>query len=146
LLRLAEHPRITAVKDAKGDLYAGAQVMSQTDLAYYSGDDALNLAWLTHGGVGVVSVVGHLTTGKYAELIRAVDDGDLPTAIRLHRELLPVVRAVMSPSSQGAIMAKAALHDLGVLPARTTRSPLLDATDAQVAELRAVLQDAGVHR
>ena len=56
LMRLAEHERILAVKDAKGDLFEGSRVMAGTDLAYYSGDDAMNLAWLTHGGIGVISV------------------------------------------------------------------------------------------
>ena len=49
LLRLAEHPRITAVKDAKGDLLAGSQVIANSDLAYYSGDDPLTLPWLSVG-------------------------------------------------------------------------------------------------
>ena len=60
LLRLAGHERILAVKDAKGDLFQGSRVMAETDLVYYSGDDAMNLAWLTHGATGVVSVVGHV--------------------------------------------------------------------------------------
>jgi 4-hydroxy-tetrahydrodipicolinate synthase len=144
LVRLGTHDRIMAVKDAKGDLTAGSEVMARTDLAFYSGDDALNLAWLAHGGVGVVSVVGHVATARYAEMVQAVDKGDLETAIRIHRELLPVVRAIMNPSSQGAIMAKAALHAQGVIPARTTRPPLIDATDAQVAELRTALANGGV--
>jgi 4-hydroxy-tetrahydrodipicolinate synthase len=145
LVRLAAHERITAVKDAKGDLFAGSDVMARTDLAFYSGDDPLNLAWLTHGGVGVVSVVAHVAATRYAEMVRAVDDGDLATAIGLHRELIPVVRAIMmTKTSQGAIMAKAALHAQGVIPTRTTRSPLVDATDDQVAELRTALGSGGV--
>ncbi len=60
LLALAEHPRVLAVKEATGDLFAGSVVRAASGLAYYSGDDALNLAWLTHGAVGVVSVVGHV--------------------------------------------------------------------------------------
>ena len=43
LVRLAEHPRIVAVKDAKGDLWAATQVMAATDLLWFSGDDELNL-------------------------------------------------------------------------------------------------------
>ena len=74
LVRLAEHERILAVKDAKGDLFQGSRVMAGTDLAYYSGDDAMNLAWLTHGGVGVVSVVGHVHGDDYAAMVAAVDE------------------------------------------------------------------------
>jgi 4-hydroxy-tetrahydrodipicolinate synthase len=143
--RLADHERISAVKDAKGDLVAGTEVMASTDLAYYCGDDPLNLAWLTHGGVGLVSVVAHVAAGRYVEMVRAVDAGDLPTAIRVHRELLPAVQAIMTKSSQGAIMTKAALHAAGVLPTRTTRPPLVDATEEQVVTLRAALESGGVH-
>jgi 4-hydroxy-tetrahydrodipicolinate synthase len=144
LVRLAAHERITAVKDAKGDLFAGSEVMARTDLAFYSGDDPLNLAWLTHGGVGVVSVVAHVAADRYVEMIRALDNRDLDTAISVHRSLIPVVKAIMTKTSQGAIMAKAALHARGVIPTRTTRPPLIDATDDQVAELRTALESGGV--
>ncbi len=143
LLRLADHERVVAVKDAKGDLYAGTEVMARTGLAYYSGDDALNLAWLTHGAVGMVSVVGHVTGERHAAMVRAVDDGDLATARGTYRALLPAIRGIMT-RTQGAIMAKAALQLLGVLSTRTTRPPLVDATDEQVRLLRADLDEAGI--
>jgi hypothetical protein len=92
LLRLAEHPRIVAVKDAKGDLWAASQVMAATDLQWYSGDDVLNLAHLAQGAVGVVSVVGHVAGDEYAAMIRAVAAGDLATARAIHHRLIPVVR------------------------------------------------------
>lgn len=143
LLRLAEHERVLAVKDAKGDLYAGSEVMARSGLAFYSGDDALNLAWLTHGAVGMVSVVGHVTGERHAAMIRAVDAGDLAAALGIYRSLLPAIRGIMT-RTQGAIMAKAALQLLGVLSTRTTRSPLVDATDEQVRLLRADLDEAGI--
>jgi 4-hydroxy-tetrahydrodipicolinate synthase len=144
LVRLGGHERILAVKDAKGDLFAGSEVMARTELAFYSGDDALNLAWLAHGGTGVVSVVGHVAGERNAAMVRAVDTGDLDSAVRLHRDLIPVVKAVMTRRSQGAITAKAALHAFGVLPTRTTRAPLIDATDAEAADLTAALRAGGV--
>ncbi|PSL01099.1 dihydrodipicolinate synthase [Haloactinopolyspora alba] len=143
MLRLAEHERIVAVKDAKGDVFASSEVMSRTGLAYYCGDDALNLALLTHGAVGFVSVVAHAAAREYAEMIRAVDSGDLPRALRLHRRLIPAVRGIMT-RTQGAIMAKAAIQLRGVTDNRTVRSPLVPATDEQVALLRADLAEAGL--
>ena len=77
LVRLSRHERILAVKDAKADLFQGSRVMAETDLGYYSGDDAMNLAWLTHGATGVVSVVGHVAAGRYAEMIQAVLNGQV---------------------------------------------------------------------
>ena len=144
LLRLGEHSRIVAVKDATGDLFAGSQVMAGTDLVYYSGDDTLNLAWLAQGAVGVVSVVGHVAGAQYVRMVQAVDAGDLMTARQLHTALIPAVREIMSPTSQGAIRAKAAVQLLGVLAHRTTRLPLLPAPDADLPALRTTLEEAGL--
>lgn len=143
LVRLAEHPRIIAVKDAKGDFYESSWVMARTDLAFYSGDDAHNLAWLAHGAVGVVSVVGHVAGRQYATMVEAVLEGDLATAQRVHRELLPAVRGIMT-RTQGAIMAKAALHLQGVLTSQAVRLPLVEATAQEVALLRADLTEAAL--
>lgn len=141
LLRLGEHERIVAVKDAKGDLFASSVVMAGSDLAYYSGDDALNLAHLTQGAAGVVSVVGHVAGEAYAAMVAAVDAGDLPAAIAVHRRLLPVVDAIMN-HTQGAITVKAALQLLGVVAHRTVRSPLVAATDDQAALVERALRGA----
>jgi 4-hydroxy-tetrahydrodipicolinate synthase len=141
LVRLAEHPRIAAVKDAKDDLYEGAWVLARTDLEIYSGTDELNLAWLTSGGSGVVSVVGHAASGRYREMVTAVDAGDLVTARRVNTEVLPAVRGIMN-RTQGAIMAKAALQLQGVTTSRHLRLPLLAASDQEVALLRADLEEA----
>jgi 4-hydroxy-tetrahydrodipicolinate synthase len=143
LVRLADHDRIVGVKDAKGDLYASAWVMARTNLAYYSGDDALNLAHLAQGAVGMVSVVAHVATPSYVAMIRAVIGGNLPEAQRINTRLLPAVRGVMT-RAQGAIMAKAALHLMDVLVHRTVRLPLVEATDEQVRVLRDDLVEAGV--
>src|SRR4051794_40936245 len=76
LATLGEHDRVVAVKEASGDLYAGSWLLASTDLVLYSGDDALNLPWLSLGAVGVVSVVGHVAGQRYRALIDAVDAGD----------------------------------------------------------------------
>ncbi len=144
LLRMAAHPRIVAVKDAKGDLFAASEVMSQTDLLWFSGDDALNLAHLTQGAVGMVSVVGHLAGRQYAEMVAAVGQGDLARAIEIHRQLIPAVNAVMH-ITQGAITVKAALHDRGVISSDTVRLPLVTATTDQLAQLREGLQKSGLN-
>jgi 4-hydroxy-tetrahydrodipicolinate synthase len=135
LARSAEHPRIVAVKEASGDLYAGSWLLQSTDLAIYSGDDALNLAWLAVGAVGIVSVVGHVAARRYADMIAAMDAGDLETARKIDRSILPALAAIMT-RTQGAIMAKAALQLQGHLPSRAVRLPLVAATDDQVEELR----------
>jgi 4-hydroxy-tetrahydrodipicolinate synthase len=143
-LRMAVHPRIVAVKDAKGDLFAASEVMSETDLQWYSGDDALNLAHLTQGAVGIVSVVGHLASKQYAEMIAAVGVSDLVRAIEIHRQLIPAVNAVMH-ITQGPITVKAALHDRGLIASDGVRLPLIAATHDQLAQVRAGLQQSGLN-
>jgi 4-hydroxy-tetrahydrodipicolinate synthase len=141
--RVAQHDRIVAVKDAVGDLFRGVRIMQETGLSFYSGDDVLNLAWLTHGAAGIVSVVGHVAGDAYASMVADVDRGDLSGALATYRSLVPVVEAVMT-TAQGAMTAKAALQLLGVLPNRAVRLPLVPADDALVDDLRVVLQRAGL--
>jgi len=142
LIQLAQHPRIVAVKDAKGDMMAGSVVMAATDLAFYSGDDLVNLPWLSIGACGFVSVVGHVVGDRLAEMIEAYFSGDIGTALRHHRELLSVFAGIMT-RTQGVITAKAALAMLG-LPGGPVRPPLADATHAEVEQLRTDLVAGGV--
>src|ERR671912_759865 len=141
LVRLAEHPRIVAVKDAKGQLGDVAWTLARTDLAYYSGEDMLNFPLLALGAVGVVSVVGHLVGPRLAELIAAVESGDLVKARAVNESLLPVYTGIFR--TQGVILVKAALNALG-LPAGPVRPPLVDATPEQVATLREDLVAGGI--
>lgn len=143
LQALAEHPRVVAVKDSKNDLFAASQVMASTDLAWYSGEDALNLAHLAQGAAGVVSVVAHAAAGAYRQMVDAVDAGDLPTARALHARLLPVVDVIMN-RTQGAASASAVVQLLGATTHRTVRLPLLALTGDQVEQLRGALTEAGL--
>jgi 4-hydroxy-tetrahydrodipicolinate synthase len=143
LLALAEHPRIVAVKDAKGDIAGTTKVLANSDLAYYCGADELNLAMLSIGAVGITSVVSHVASEQYREMIAAVTAGDLATAQQIDRQLVPAVEAIMT-RTQGAIMVKAALQLTGVIEHRTTRAPLVDATPEQIDWLTTDLKTAGL--
>ncbi len=136
LLRLAQHPRIVANKDAKGDLFAAQQVLAASDLAYYSGDDALNLPLIAVGAVGMVSVVGHLVADRLRAMLEAYEAGDVARARDLNVALVPVVVGVMT-RTQGAIAVKAALDELGRTGGGALRLPL----QAMPAADRAVLRD-----
>jgi 4-hydroxy-tetrahydrodipicolinate synthase len=124
LIELAAHPRIRAVKDAKGDLFEAMSVMARTSLAYYCGIDELNLPYLACGATGVVSVVGNVVADRNAELIRAVRSGDLDSAKAIHASLIPLVDTILR-TSQGAVMAKAALVAMGIIRHASVRLPLL---------------------
>ncbi len=141
LLRLAEHSKIVAVKDAKGDLTASSAVLAATELAYYSGEDALNLPLLAVGAAGFVSVVGHAFAPQLRVMLEAFDAGDTRQAIALHHQLLPAYTGFFR--TQGVITTKAALRQLG-LPSGPVRLPLVDATGPELAALRADCAAAGL--
>ena len=139
--RIAEHPRIVANKDAKGDPAASAAVIARTGLAWYSGDDALTLPLLSVGAVGTVSVVGHLLGTRIAEMMAAHRSGDVARATALNASMIPAYVGIFR--TQGVILTKAALRELG-RPAGPVRLPLVDASAEQVAVLRADLAAARV--
>lgn len=141
MVRLAEHPRIVAVKDAKGDLAASSWAMARCTLNWYSGDDILNLPLLSIGAVGFVSVVSHVVTRELRTLLDAYMAGDVAGAAKIHQRLLPVFTGLFR--TQAVILAKAALTLLK-LPSGPVRSPLVDADEAQVARLIEDLRAGGV--
>lgn len=141
LVRLAEHPRIVANKDAKGDLAAASWAISRSGLAWYSGDDMLNLPLLSVGAVGFVSVVGHLVSPELRALLEAHLAGDAAKAAEIHQRLLPVFTGMFR--TQGVMTTKAALGLQG-LPAGPLRLPLVELTDEETAQLKKDLAAGGV--
>jgi len=141
MVRLAEHDRIVGVKDAKGDVTASSWVMQRCGLAYYSGEDALTLPLMSVGAVGVVGTSTHLIGAQTKRMMEAAAAGDNAGALALHRQLLPLFTGIFR--TQGAILVKAALNALGQ-PAGPMRLPLIDATPAELEQLRADAVAAGV--
>lgn len=139
LLRLAEHPNIVGVKDAKNDIAASAYVMANTDLQYWSGDDAKLLALLAVGGHGLVGTSTHFSGARTADLIEAFLAGDQAQALQIFRELLPVYTGVFA--TQGVMLVKAGLAHQG-FPVGGVREPLLDASDEQARIFGAILDAA----
>ncbi|MEI6763639.1 MAG: 4-hydroxy-tetrahydrodipicolinate synthase [Actinomycetes bacterium] len=141
ICRLAEVKNIVALKDAKGNPASTSWVIARTGLPVYSGDDILNLPLLSVGAVGFVSVCGHTVGNELREMLDAWFAGNAARALEIHQKLLPVFTGTFR--TQGAILTKAALTMMG-LPGGFTRLPLVDATEAQIAQLRKDLQQGGV--
>ncbi|MFI0813979.1 4-hydroxy-tetrahydrodipicolinate synthase [Streptomyces sp. NPDC021098] len=141
MVRLAEHPRIVANKDAKGDLGRASWAIARSRLAWYSGDDMLNLPLLSVGAVGFVSVVGHLVSPELRAMLEAHLQGDVAKATEIHQQLLPVFTGMFR--TQGVITSKAALALQG-LPAGPLRLPLVDLTPEETEQLKRDLAAGGV--
>ena len=140
---LARHPNIVAVKDAKGDLNGASQIMAETGLAYYSGDDALNLPWLAVGAVGFISVWGHLAASQLRDMVTAFGSGDLATARKIAVTLSPLDAA--QSRLGGVTLAKAGLRLQG-FDAGDPRLPQMPATAVQLDELTTDMRAAAVLR
>ncbi|MGH3522466.1 MAG: dihydrodipicolinate synthase family protein, partial [Mycobacterium sp.] len=141
LRALASHPNIVGVKDAKGDLHAGGQLMAETGLAYYSGDDTLNLPWLAMGATGFVSVISHFAAGQLRDLWSAFQSGDVATARKINVAVSPLCNAMSRLG--GVTMSKAGLRLQGI-DVGDPRLPQLAATPEQVDALAADMRAASV--
>ena len=138
VLALARHPNVVALKDARGDLVTAASLLRATSLAWYCGVDDLALPYLAVGAAGVVSVVGNVVPDLVSSLLGAVARGDLAAARDVDARLSPVVEAVTA-GSLGAVLAKQALVQLGVIEHAAVRLPLVGADAAEQAAVAAVL-------
>jgi 4-hydroxy-tetrahydrodipicolinate synthase len=132
ILRAAKHPNILAIKDAKGDFSEVSRVLNQTDLMYFSGDDANALPHLAIGASGLIGVTANIAPAPYRRIVDAVNAGDLHSATREHRALEPLVRAVMT-HVPGTVAAKYILHGLGRIHSPRVRLPLVGPEDHEAA-------------
>jgi 4-hydroxy-tetrahydrodipicolinate synthase len=140
---LAAHPNIVGVKDAKGDLHGGMQLMAETGLAYYSGDDVLNLPWLAMGATGFISVISHLAAGQLRDLLSAFASGDVTTARKINVAIAPLSNAMGRLG--GVTLSKAGLRLQGI-EVGDPRLPQVPATAEQIDALAADMRAASVLR
>jgi 4-hydroxy-tetrahydrodipicolinate synthase len=140
---LAAHPNIVGIKDAKADLHGGGQIIAETGLAYYSGDDALNLPWLAMGATGFISVIAHVAANQLREMLSAFNSGDIATARKINATIAPLCDAMARLG--GVTMSKAGLRLQGI-DAGDPRLPQMPATAEQIDALAADMRAASVLR
>jgi 4-hydroxy-tetrahydrodipicolinate synthase len=141
IVELAAHPQIVALKDAKLDLESTSWVLRETDLAYYSGQDAVTLPLMSIGAVGVVGTSTHFVARRTQDMIAAFLAGRLEQARSLHEAMLPIYTGIFR--TQGTILVKAGLSLLG-FPVGGVRLPLVEATADEIAQLTTDLKAAAV--
>jgi 4-hydroxy-tetrahydrodipicolinate synthase len=134
ILRISKHPNVLAIKDAKGDFSEVSRVLNQTDLMYFSGDDANVLPHLAIGASGLIGVTANVAATPYRQIVDAVNAGDLATATAAHMKLEPLVRAVMT-HVPGTVAAKYILHGLGRISSPRVRLPLVGPEEWEAAQI-----------
>ncbi|MCH0558599.1 4-hydroxy-tetrahydrodipicolinate synthase [Streptomyces sp. MUM 16J] len=136
MIRLAEHPRVVAVKDCSYDFLGTQRVLAHTELAYYAGCDEHVLPLYAVGAAGCVSTVANAVPGHIAAILDAFDRGDTAQAAELQLKATPLIGAMTEAGLPGTVTAKALLSRLG-LPAGPVRAPLLPAGQEAADELLA---------
>ena len=134
ILRLANHPNILAVKDAKGDFSEVSRVLNETDLMYFSGDDSNALPHMAIGATGLIGVTGNIAAAPYRTMVDAVNRGDLAAATAAHKQLEPLVRAAMT-HVPGTVAVKYILHGLGRIGSPRVRLPLVGPEEWEAAKI-----------
>lgn len=159
LARLAEHPRIVAVKESLPDVdpvsdlasrlsrlrtpvRTGGQGQAPEPAMYiYSGDDTHTLSILSAGGHGVVSVAGHLVARQMRQMIEAFEAGDVSTARSLHLQIFPLLKGLFATTNP--VLVKAGLRLVG-FPVGGLRAPLYAAEPAEEEALKPLLRNLGL--
>jgi 4-hydroxy-tetrahydrodipicolinate synthase len=142
MMKLAEHPLILANKDARADLAFSAEMIRNSGLQWFSGDDILNLPMLSIGAHGFVSVCGHLIADRLSELRSTFIAGNTAQAVKLNQSLIPIYLGVMA-KMPGVMAVKAALSLQGYLE-NVVRLPLVAASAVQIETLRTDLAEGGL--
>jgi 4-hydroxy-tetrahydrodipicolinate synthase len=134
IVRAAKHPNILGIKDAKGDFSQVSRVLNETDLLYFSGDDANVLPHLSIGATGLVGVTANVAARPYRQIVDAVNAGRIAEATAAHKLLEPLVRALMT-HVPCTVAAKYVLHGLGRIGSPRVRLPLVGPEDFEAAQI-----------
>jgi 4-hydroxy-tetrahydrodipicolinate synthase len=143
MLKLAEHPRIVAVKEASANLDQIQTIIRNRPAGFsvLSGDDSWTLTILAHGGDGIISVCSNEIPDVMAALCASAFRGDWAETLRLHNQWLPLFRANFL--TVNPVPVKAALTEMGRIQ-NHVRQPLLPIADPQKTQLLGVLRDSGL--
>lgn len=135
ILKLAEVPNITSVKESSGNLDQMTRVAALTDNNFkvYSGDDNLTLPCLAVGGYGVVSVTSHVKGKEMKEMINAYVAGDVVKAARIHAEILDVMNGLFMYPNPVPVKYALELHGM---PVGGVRLPLVAVNDLEKEPVR----------
>ena len=140
IARLAEIDNVRGVKQAKPSIDAARNVVA-SGLDLYAGDDDLILPFLEVGGVGGICVHTHLVGPQVKELIASYRAGDVERAHALDEEIGPALALLKVQTNPIAVKKALQLlgHDVGGL-----RLPLVEADEAETAEIRGCLERLGL--
>lgn len=144
LKALAEHERVTAVKEACGNI---SQVAKELELCgdkldVYSGNDDQTVPILSLGGKGVISTVGNIVPGEMAEMCRKFFAGDVKGAAEIQLRLLSLMNQMMIETNPIPVKAACAAMGFGKY---ILRLPLVEMEDGNRQKLLELMRAQGLN-
>lgn len=142
--RLAQHPRIVAIKEATGSLERAAEIRKRvpSDFALLSGDDLTTFDFVAQGGHGCISVASNILPRDLVALVNGAsvghEDPAFQRAKKTNDELMPVFEALFVESNP--IPVKTAAAWMGIIPSAELRLPMTPLTDDGADVLEAALR------
>jgi 4-hydroxy-tetrahydrodipicolinate synthase len=138
---LSEIDNIVAIKEASGSMDQISSIAALCDITILSGDDSMTFPILSVGGRGVISVVANVVPDRVAKLVHSFLDGDIATALDLHKKMLPLCKAMFIETNP--LPVKKTLSLLGMIE-NEFRLPLVPLSKDKEPELIAVLKQQQV--
>ena len=124
--KLAEHPRIAAVKEATGNMAQMVEIMSLCGdkIDVYSGEDALTVPMMAMGAAGTISVLSNVVPKEAVAMTDACKAGDYKTAADWQCKLLPLTNALFSEVNPIPVKAAASAMGFGEENLRLPLTPM----------------------
>ena len=143
LAKLAEHPNISGLKEANGDISSVAETarLVGDNLHIYSGNDDQIVPIMSLGGEGVISVLSNLCPAETVAMVQKWFDGDVKGSLELQLKYLPLIHALFSEVNP--IPVKAAMAAMGYCE-NYLRLPLVPMSDAKRENLYSIMRRLGL--
>jgi 4-hydroxy-tetrahydrodipicolinate synthase len=139
--RLSKNPMIAAIKEAGGSVDRVSAIKDLCDITILSGDDSLTLPMMAVGAEGIISVASNIIPADMVKMVSAFANGDLQTAMDLHRRYYCLFRDQFVETNP--IPIKAAMAMAGMI-AEEYRLPLCELGEGNRAKLEATLKRCGI--
>ncbi len=141
---LADHPMITAIKEANGNISKIVETMSLVGdrLDMYSGNDDQVVPILSVGGSGVISVLSNVMPRETSLMCKMFFDGDIGGSLDMQLKMLPFINSLFCEVNP--IPVKAAMAAMGFCD-NYVRLPLTPMEDAHRENMLSLMRELGLN-
>jgi len=141
IVKLFEHPKIVAIKEAGGSVDRVSAILRQCDITILSGDDSLTFPMMAVGGKGVISVAANVAPAPLTRMTHLALKGKWDEARELHLKYYCLFRDLFIDTNP--IPVKAAMAMMGLIE-EVYRLPLCPMNNKLKKQLRGTMEEVGL--